>query len=228
MSGAAGEPVAGRGGAIRRTLAGVRGDVLIVFAKAPRPGQVKTRLARTLGDVPAAELYRRLAEATLCRTAPVAAEYRRVVAFAPADARDEMAAWLPGETLAPQHGEGLGERMAAAFGDAFDAGARRVVLVGSDVPGLQRGHVVQAFAALDGHELALGPARDGGYYLIGLRAPQPGLFADVPWSTPAVLGLTLERAARLSLRVRLLATLRDVDTPEDAGDLEEELRHGRH
>lgn len=200
----------------------MRGDRLIVFVKAPRPGAVKTRLARDLGAAAAADLYRRIAERVLRGSAPAGDEYLRTVAFAPADARDEIAAWLPGEELRAQRGGDLGERMAAAFADAFAAGSRRVALAGSDVPELTRERVGEAFSALDGHDMALGPAADGGYYLVALARPRPALFEGVAWSTERVLAETLERAAAAGLRVRLLGTLRDVDTPEDARRFEEE------
>lgn len=210
----------------RRTLTGMEGDVLVVFVKAPRPGQVKTRLAASLGAGPAADLYRRLAEDTLRGTVPREGEYARVVAYAPADALGEVAAWLPGATLEPQQGADLGQRMAHAFATAFERGARRVALIGSDVVGLERGRVLEAFAALQGHDLVLGPARDGGYYLIALATAEPRLFTGVAWSTPSVLAETLQRAAQLGLRVRLLGTLRDVDAPEDARAFLEEVGRG--
>jgi len=190
-------------------------DLLIAFVKAPRPGGVKTRLVPPLEPAAAASLYRALAEAELRNTAPLADEYRRVLCYAPVDARAEIAAWLPGEDLDPQAEGDLGQRMAAAFDSAFARGAGRVVLIGSDVPWLTREAVLQAFAALDWHDLVLGPARDGGYYLIALNRPRPQLFQGVPWSTPAVLAATVELASGLGLSVHRLEVLSDVDTPDD-------------
>jgi hypothetical protein len=106
-------------------------------------------------------------------------------------------------------------RMAAAFGEGFRRGARRVAIVGTDVPGVSREHVLAALASLDGHDLAVGPAHDGGYYLLAMRRPEPRLFEGVAWSTPLVLRETLERAASLGLRVASLETLVDVDTLDD-------------
>ena len=132
--------------------------------------------------------------------------------------------WEP----AIERGGDLGERMATAFADAFAAGSRRVALAGSDVPELTRERVGEAFSALDDHDMALGPAADGGYYLVALARPRPALFEGVAWSTERVLAETLERAAAAGLRVRLLGTLRDVDTPEDARRFaEEEASHAR-
>lgn len=193
----------------------VSGDRLIVFVKAPRPGSVKTRLAAALGAETAAQLYRLLADEEIRRTAPLGRGYRRTFLFAPAGAGAEVAAWLPGEELQPQSEGDLGQRMARAFADAFADGARRVVLIGTDTPRVSEAHVCRALTLLDEAELVLGPAEDGGYYLIGLMRPRPELFAGMAWSTPSVFAATLERAAQLGLSVRLLEPLADVDTLED-------------
>ena len=189
--------------------------VLAVFLKAPRPGAVKTRLVPSLGPEAAAGLYRALAEAVVEGTRPVSGEYERMIAFAPPEAREEIAAWFPGEALCEQRGSDLGARMARAFDEMFHGGADRAAIVGSDIPGLARADVVSALAALEDHDLALGPATDGGYYLVALRGPQPRLFAGIAWGTSSVLMATLERAATLRLAVRVLDERRDVDTVED-------------
>jgi rSAM/selenodomain-associated transferase 1 len=190
-------------------------DALVVFVKAPRPGAAKTRLIPALGADAAAALYRVLAEEAVRRTAPAAGEYDRFFFFAPDDARAEMEAWLGGRTWLPQQGRDLGGRMAAAFEAAFREGARRVALIGTDVPGISRDRVLEALSALDGHGLVLGPARDGGYYLIALDRPRAGLFDDIPWGTSGVLTATMARARALGLRVRLLEPLADIDTIDD-------------
>jgi rSAM/selenodomain-associated transferase 1 len=189
-------------------------DRLIVFVKAPRPGAVKTRLARVIGAEAAAALYRVIAEEETRRTAP-RGDYDRVLAFDPPDARDEIAAWFPGEALAPQQGADLGARMTNAIQSAFDTGARRVAVIGTDVPSCGHSHVSAALAALDEHDLALGPTHDGGYYLIALDRPRPELFTGIPWSTPSVLPATAERAGVLGLTVLMLDPLLDVDTLDD-------------
>ena len=189
--------------------------LLLVFLKAPRPGQVKTRLAADIGDDAAARVYRDLAERVLAQTAPVEHEYGRLVFFAPEGARAEVAQWLPDETLVAQEGADLGRRMDTAFAAAFAHGASRAALIGTDVPRLSRAHVREALAALDRCPVVLGPATDGGYYLVGLRQRQPDLFRDVAWGTSSVCTATLDRAARLGLAVHLLPPLRDVDTAAD-------------
>jgi hypothetical protein len=201
-------------------------DALIVFVKEPRPGAVKTRLARSIGDHAAAAAYRALAEAEIRATAPPRATsggpaYERLFFFAPAEAEAAVADWLRGvladEPLVcrPQSGADLGARMAGAFDECFARGARRVAIVGTDVPACSSRHVLAALGALDDHDVALGPTHDGGYYLLALERPRPELFRDISWSTPAVLAATRARAAALGLRVELLETLRDVDTLED-------------
>lgn len=199
-------------------------DALLVFLKRPRPGEVKTRLAAALGAEAAADLYRVLAEEALRRTAPSCGDYDRLLFFTPRHAHLEMEDWLPGETWLPQSDGDLGGRMAHAFSESFRRGARRAVIVGSDVPSLSGDVVRAAFRALDDHDLVLGPARDGGYYLVGLARLHAALFHDIPWSAASVLTMTLERACTLGLSVRLLDPLRDVDTLEDIREEWDRLR----
>jgi len=190
-------------------------DVLLVFLKEPRPGAVKSRLAARIGPEPAAAVYRAIAEEEMRRTSPKGDEYERLVLFDPPDAGPRLASWWPGERLAPQADGDLGARMARAFAEAFAGGARRVALVGTDVPALAFEDVRDALESLDDHEVAIGPATDGGYYLIALKGPHPELFEGIGWSGPTVLADTLERASRRDLSVRVLRTLGDVDTVED-------------
>lgn len=190
-------------------------DCLLVFVKRPLPGEVKTRLVPHLGPEQAAELYRALAEQEIQATAPLAGEYERLFFFTPREAQAELAAWLPEREWRPQRGADLGERMAAAFAEAFELGARRVAIVGSDAPWVSRALVLEALGALDVYDVAIVPAIDGGYCLLALARPRPELLTGLPWSTPAVLTLTLERAAELGLVVRLLNPQPDIDTLDD-------------
>jgi rSAM/selenodomain-associated transferase 1 len=188
---------------------------LIVFLKHPEAGKVKTRLAPALGAGTAAALYRALCEEVLEATVPREGEYERLVFFAPPEAAESMRAWLPGLRLHPQAGGDLGARMRAAFARAFDRGAGRVAIVGTDTPEVSRATVAGALDVLDEADVVLGPAEDGGYYLLALRQPQPALFDGIAWSTSTVLEATVARAEQGALRVHQLARLRDVDTPED-------------
>jgi uncharacterized protein len=195
-------------------MAGLTGDVLLVFVKEPRPGAVKSRLAASIGPERAARVYRAIAEEEIRRTAPRGDEFERRFVFSPPEARDRIAEWLPGEALVEQSEGDIGERMSRAFEEAFARGARRVVLVGTDVPALSREEVMEAIESLDDQDVVIGPALDGGYYLLALKRAEPGLFAGMPWSTPQVLTATLDRAVRLGRSVRVLHRLGDVDTAE--------------
>jgi rSAM/selenodomain-associated transferase 1 len=191
------------------------GDLLLVFLKEPRPGAVKSRLAARIGAEAAAAVYRAIADEAIRRTAPRGDEYERRFLFDPPDSGPRIAEWLPGQIILPQGGGDLGERMARAFADAFASGARRAVVIGTDVPAVAREDVLDALESLDEHDVAVGPATDGGYYLLALKRPEPELFRGIRWSSPDVLTGTLERAATRGLSVRVLRTIGDVDTVED-------------
>lgn len=194
-------------GSSRRTL--------LVFAKAPRPGTVKTRLAADVGDAEATRIYRALGSGVVdaVRTGP----WTTVVCYAPADARPEMRRWLgdPHLVFRPQAGGDLGRRMERAVEDAFAEGADAVCVVGADTPCIDGGLVDRAFHALEDHDVVLGPAKDGGYWLVGVDRPRPELFRDVPWSTPRVLEVTRARVRAAGLREQLLPVLADVDRLDD-------------
>ncbi len=188
-----------------------------VFAKAPVTGRVKTRLGAEIGAGKAAALYRRLGRQVVA--ASVGRGYRTVVWFAPPAAGGVVRHWLDGlgvSAFRAQSGRALGTRLAHAFARSFADGDGAVVIIGTDCPGLDRHIIAQAFAALRAHDVVLGPAWDGGYYLIGLRSLEPALFRGIPWSTPGVAHATRTRARDLGLSCRLLAPLRDVDTARDA------------
>jgi rSAM/selenodomain-associated transferase 1 len=193
----------------------VSGNALVVFVKHPRPGAVKTRLAAAIGPEAAADLYRALVEHVLEATTPRPGDYERLVFFDPPGALEEMRTWLPGVRLLAQQGGDLGERMADALARAFARGARRVAIVGTDAPGVTREAVGQALRALDAADVALGPAEDGGYYLLALREPRPELFSGIAWSTSNVAAETRARASSSRLSVRELPALRDLDTVDD-------------
>jgi rSAM/selenodomain-associated transferase 2/rSAM/selenodomain-associated transferase 1 len=191
--------------------------ILLVFAKAPRVGRVKTRLARDVGSEEAARIYREMGRAIVDRLR--SGRYRLVVCHAPADGGAEVGDWLgrEGLELRPQARGDLGDRMRFAFEEAFAEGDR-VCIVGTDSPDLDRDRVVRAFErveAEDGPDAVFGPALDGGYYLLALRRPAPALFREIPWSTSKVLARSLERAREAGLRHESLEPLRDVDRLED-------------
>ena len=186
---------------------------LIIFLKSPRPGAVKTRLAKTLGTDAACAAYCTLVETLLREIATVE---NVELCFAPDDAKQEILSWLRGGWRATPQGPGdLGERLDRTFRNAFADGAKRVIVIGSDCPDITTVDLEEGWSTLQSNDVVLGPAVDGGYWLIGLRAPQPSLFAGMPWSTSALLQATLDRCAAAGLRVQLLRTLSDVDTEED-------------
>ena len=186
---------------------------LIVLLKAPRPRTVKTRLAATLGAVAACAAYRHLVE-TLLRHLPALENVE--LCFTPDDAGSEVKPWAqPSWRLTAQGNGDLGCRLEQAFRRSFDEGARRVVIIGSDCPDVGERDIQAAWAALSSHDVVLGPATDGGYWLIGLHAPRPDLLANIPWSTDGVLRQTLERCRAAGLTTHLLRELSDVDTEAD-------------
>jgi uncharacterized protein len=186
---------------------------LAVIAKEPVAGQVKTRLAPAFGDGWAAELAAAMLADTVSTVRRVAAE--PWLCYAPAGARDRMARHAPGFGLLPQSGGDLGDRLAACMAALLATGASRALIVGADTPHVPAERYEAAFDLLDEADVVLGPARDGGYYLIAATAPDPDLFVGVPMGTSAVLRATLERAAWLGRSVRLLASERDLDRPAD-------------
>ncbi len=186
-----------------------------MFVRAPEAGRVKTRLAASIGADAALRVYRRLAEHTVREALAVAgAEVR--VHYTPADAEAIVRAWLgDGPMLLPQAAGDLGERMRDAFARAFANGHRRVVIIGSDLPEMRAGLLHRAISLLDGHQAVIGPARDGGYYLLGLTRLVEGVFEGIAWSTPGVLQATLERLEVAGITPALLETLTDVDVVGD-------------
>lgn len=191
-------------------------NVLGIFVKQPVAGQVKTRLAEHIGAEQAAALYAAFIADVTDRFRSCGA--RRVLGYAPDTA--SAAAYFRSVSrgdyeLWPQPSGPLGERMAAYFEWAFGSAAERVVLLGSDSPTLPRQIVEQAFGMLDERDYVLGPATDGGYYLIGLRVRPRPIFDGIVWSSGTVLEQTLTRIAASGGRLGVLPPWYDVDTPDD-------------
>ncbi len=189
---------------------------LIVFTRYPEPGKTKTRLIPDLGPEGAARLHRDMTCHTLAHARRLVRRRASLTVDFAGGHTALLREWLgPDLEYRPQGAGDLGERMARAFRKAFQEGMDRVVIIGTDCPGLTVDSLHKAFNALQGHDLALGPATDGGYYLIGLRRPTPDLFVGIPWGTGAVLEETLAAARGLDLSVANLPTLTDVYRPED-------------
>jgi rSAM/selenodomain-associated transferase 1 len=190
-------------------------EICIIFSRYPRPGASKTRLIPRLGPEGAADLQRRMTEAVVAQAAGLKEIH---VELAMAGATDEeMVSWL-GKHIPWQQqvGENLGERMDYAFSKAFKRGFKRVVIVGADCPQLCTDTMTQAFKELRDKEVVLGPTRDGGYYLVGLRHPAPEIFTDIAWGSDQVLAQTLAIVeSTKGAQPALLTELSDVDLPED-------------
>jgi rSAM/selenodomain-associated transferase 2/rSAM/selenodomain-associated transferase 1 len=195
------------------------GPAVLIMAKAPRPGTVKTRLHPMLGPDGCATLAGHLIQHAVS-VALAAGEVTVFTAIDPPDARVEVRGLLPaGVAQLRQHGADLGERMTNAAGEVFARGHRPVVVIGTDAPTLTSGLLNRAFGELArGCAAVFGPALDGGYYLVGLCRPAQELFALDPcvWGSDRVLAASLAAARRAGLDARLLPTLRDLDTPADA------------
>ena len=194
---------------------------LVIFAKAPIPGEVNTRLCPPLTPDEAATLHGSFVLDMLERSKTAVAKLKlpfdRYLACAPSSTLVffKIMEERQGVKLIDQVGDDLGARMQQAFETMFGKGYQRVFIVGTDVPTLPLDHYKQAIALLETNDLVLGPALDGGYYLIGLKRMVPDLFVGIPWSTERVLGMTQDRATTLGLKIALLPPWRDVDTIKD-------------
>lgn len=204
---------------------------ILLFVKHPAPGRVKTRLAASVGAEKAAAIYQKLAE-RVCLNLPRAA--RIFIAFDPPERRAEIETWIApllerrgggglfneGAPLAdaiffPQSAGDLGRRMALAFDSVFATGCEKVAIIGSDCIELSEDTFASVWRALDEDDAVIGPATDGGYYLLALRRPCAGIFENVAWSSETTLNETLARARELALKVFLLPMKSDVDTERD-------------
>ncbi|TGK24430.1 glycosyltransferase [Leptospira yasudae] len=189
-------------------------ETLILFLRNPVVGQVKTRLAAGLGNEAALNVYEQLVEITQKQVAgldlPVRLYFDSIPEFVSGKWGNQVSAHL-------QSGEDLGFRMSNAFSETFSQGAQKAVIIGSDCPDLETKHIREAFSALDQSDVVLGPALDGGYYLLGLKSHLPEIFYEVPWSTDRVFAVTLEKLQLSRKNVWILPKLGDVDEPEDLG-----------
>ena len=182
---------------------------LIVFAKQPEAGRVKTRIAKTTGDQHALEIYQELLGILLKTLEPL-----QVPVYLYADRHPVFDREKTGFYNRIQRGEHLGEKMKNAFREVFEEGYEKVIIIGSDCPYLTEGTLSDAFEMLEQTDICMGPSLDGGYYLLGMRAFYPALFDDIPWSTPVVLRETLDKATQNFLSTAMLIPLEDIDTFE--------------
>jgi hypothetical protein len=191
--------------------------LLVIVAKEPLPGKVKTRLFPKFSPEVAADLYRcflhdRIQEVSTLNGVD------RAIAYTPEDARETFTTLaLDDFELFAQQGKHLGERLNNIFLEKLSQGYKAVSIVDSDSPDLPKSLIKESFELLLSKQadIVFGPCYDGGYYLVGMRKPNPELFRNIPWSTENVLSVTLEKARKMGLNVKLLSTWNDLDTFED-------------
>ena len=188
---------------------------LIIFAREPEEGKVKTRLLDELSVSVVTKLYRNFAEDVLMLAKKVHCQ-KRMVYYTSSNLNLPFLSKFKNDfTLRKQKGKDLGERMYAAFKESQRQGFEHIVIIGTDCLTLTVGDIENAFQKLQSHDCVLGPCPDGGYYLIGLNDPIQDLFLNIPWSTPDVLSLTLDRIKLLKKKVFFLEEREDIDTIED-------------
>jgi rSAM/selenodomain-associated transferase 1 len=191
-------------------------SALLVFVRMPRPGKVKTRLAKSLGDEKAAEFYSLCTDATLKEIEQLSQEVDKYIFLTEPINKHEMQRWADlGFKVAVQVGECLGHRLCNAFISILENGARKAIIVASDVPDLSTGIMKEAIKRLDDSDVVIGPCYDGGYYLIGMKELHEELFHGISWGTERVYQQTLDAAKENGLTVNQLPVLIDIDTEAD-------------
>ncbi|WP_299120115.1 TIGR04282 family arsenosugar biosynthesis glycosyltransferase [uncultured Winogradskyella sp.] len=183
--------------------------LVIVFVKNIKLGTVKTRLAKTIGDFGAFEVYSELVKITEKATERLDFDKRIYFSNSVVDTK-----WQ-NDFKTVQNGVDLGERMLNAFKDGFEAGYKKIVLIGSDLPDINSNHITKGIEALDENDVVFGPAEDGGYYLVGLSKMEASIFINKPWSQSNLLDETLQELQKRQVSVSTLEPLNDIDTYED-------------
>lgn len=207
---------------------------VVVFAKEPEPGEVKTRLADDIGEERAAALFECFLQDTAATVGaldgPLGRPVSAVLAYSGDPDAEGFAAFRERNfTFIEQQGDDLGERLAQVSRECFDRGAHQLIIVGTDSPTLGSGHFMKAVNAMGDHDVVVGPSFDGGYYMIGLDGPHPEIFEEIDWSTARVYEQTLQRCHASSLLCETLEFWYDVDTISDLKLLKTHLfEHLRH
>ncbi len=186
-------------------------QVLIIFLKNAVYGKVKTRLAATVGDNRALKIYKQLIQYTHSIMLPLPAD--KIVFYS--DAIDQNDMWQNGYQKQLQHGNNLGERMFNAFDCVFKNSYSEAIIIGTDCPELTQDIILNAFEKLNKYDVVIGPAADGGYYLLGIKTINRELFTEVEWSTDKVLQTTIKLCADNYLSYFLLEELHDIDEEKD-------------
>lgn len=187
-------------------------EALIIFVKNPEIGKVKTRLAESIGDEKALEIYLKLLERTLAITQPLVMD--KFVYYSPEIIHDDQ--WNEALFYKAKQSDGdLGTKMQMAFEERFAVGYQRVCIIGSDCYELNSQIIEQAFAELRQHDTVIGPSTDGGYYLLGMKTLHRALFTNKPWSTDQVSAQTIADIKEQKLSCFLLPELTDIDREDD-------------
>ncbi len=190
-------------------------DSIIIFLRYPKNGKVKTRLAKTTSSEFATNFYKSCAENLVNITKRISS-INRFVFFSNENEREEIKSWLGNKLFyAHQEGDDLGIRMKNAFEKVFSTGAEKVIIIGTDIPDLSAEIINKAFEYLDSSDIVIGPSKDGGFYLLGMKKMYAGLFEEIEYSTAEVFSETLARIKELKLSCQLLPELQDIDTEED-------------
>jgi len=192
-------------------------QALLYFVKWPEPGKVKTRLAKVVGDEQAAIIYRKLAFDNFNKVKVLQSKQMQcVVYFDPPQHASDIESWLTGaDVYLAQKGEGLGERIAYGFAQAFQSGAQVAMALGSDTLRFEFELIHQAMRLLEYNDVVIGPAADGGFYLLALKQQRPELFQKVAWSTPTVFQTLVDRLKKENKKTAFLETLHDLDEESD-------------
>jgi uncharacterized protein len=207
-------------------------EALVVMAKAPRVGKVKTRLLGALNPEEARRLYVAFLSDTFALMEDLKEEREGLILALCYTPEGEEEAFeeveREGSLMIPQRGENLGERLTNCFADLFALGFESVVVLGADSPTLPGEYVFDAFECFEtDDDVVFGPADDGGYYLVGMRKLHGRIFEDIPWGAGGVMGATMDRAREAELNLVLLPDWHDVDTPEDFERLKRELEENK-
>ncbi len=190
-------------------------NLLIIFTKNPKLGKCKTRLAKSIGDTAALEVYKKLLQHTAKVTQDLSADKVVFYNIEPIDQDDFSSTYFSKKT---QRGNDLGEKMSNAFQEGFQNNYEKVVIIGSDLYDLQTGDIDEAFLQLTHNDYVIGPAKDGGYYLLGMKKFTPEVFQEINWSTATVLKETLHILK--NKKVALLTQKNDIDTIDDIKNIE--------
>ena len=190
-------------------------NLLIIFTKNPELGKCKTRLAKSIGDTAALEVYKKLLQHTAKVTQDLSADKVVFYNIEPIDQDDFSSTYFSKKT---QRGDDLGEKMSNAFQGGFQNNYEKVVIIGSDLYDLQTRDIDEAFLQLTHNDYVIGPAKDGGYYLLGMKKFTPEVFQEINWSTATVLKETLHILK--NKKVALLTQKNDIDTIDDIKNIE--------